>query len=140
MISLRSNITQKVLSYFFLHPKSELYINEMVQLLNVDCGNLVRKLQELEKEGLLRSEWKGNQKYYSLNQSYPLIKEYKKIFLKTAGVEYELKKVLSEVKNIQEAYIYNCSPRDKRELKKIIYQHFDYIVSEWDKFKEAGNE
>ena len=42
--------------------------------------------------------------------------------------------------NIQEAYIYNCLPRDKRELKKIIYQHFDYIASEWDKFKEAGNE
>ena len=42
--------------------------------------------------------------------------------------------------NIQEAYIYNYSPRDKRELKKIIYQHFDYIASEWDKFKEAENE
>ncbi len=41
--------------------------------------------------------------------------------------------------NIQEAYIYNCSPRDKRELKKIIYQHFDYIVSEWNNFRETGN-
>ncbi len=27
----------------------------------------------------------------------------------------------------------------KRELKKIIYQHFDYIVSEWNNFKETGN-
>ena len=38
---------------------------------------------------------------------------------------------------IIEAYLYNLLPRDKREIKKIIYQHFDYIASEWGKFKEG---
>ena len=33
--------------------------------------------------------------------------------------------------NIREAYGYNLSPRDRREVRKIIFEHFDYIVSEW---------
>ncbi len=37
---------------------------------------------------------------------------------------------------ITEAYNYNLSPKDKREIKKIIYLHFDYLVSEWYKFQE----
>lgn len=26
------------------------------------------------------------------------------------------------------------APQAKREIKKIIYEHFDYIVSEWNKY------
>ncbi|RKX76549.1 MAG: hypothetical protein DRP87_11580 [Spirochaetes bacterium] len=40
---------------------------------------------------------------------------------------------------ISEAYTYNLSPRDTREIKKIIYQHFDYLVSEWGRFQEGKN-
>lgn len=29
---------------------------------------------------------------------------------------------------------YNLTPHAKREIKKIIYDHFDYIVSEWKKY------
>ena len=35
---------------------------------------------------------------------------------------------------IKEALSYNLTPQAKREIKKIIYEHFDYIVIEWDKF------
>lgn len=33
-----------------------------------------------------------------------------------------------------EVISYNLSPPDKREVKKIIYEHFDYIVSEWQRY------
>jgi hypothetical protein len=26
--------------------------------------------------------------------------------------------------------------KDKREVRKIIFEHFEYIESEWDKFEE----
>lgn len=39
-----------------------------------------------------------------------------------------------------EAYAYNLSPADKRTVRKIIFQHFDYIVAEWDNFQETRNE
>jgi len=35
---------------------------------------------------------------------------------------------------IIEAFAYNLSPSAKREIKRIIYQHFDYIVEQWNEF------
>ena len=32
---------------------------------------------------------------------------------------------------IYEAFSFNMSPASKREIKKIIYQHFDLIVEAW---------
>jgi fructose-1,6-bisphosphatase len=42
---------------------------------------------------------------------------------------------------VVEVISYNLSPSDKREVKKIIYEHFDYIVTEWNRYfnkKEHG--
>ena len=33
--------------------------------------------------------------------------------------------------SIEEAFCYNFTPAAKREIKKIIYQHFDLIVDAW---------
>ena len=38
-----------------------------------------------------------------------------------------------------EANSYSMSPADKRTVRSIIYQHFDYIVSEWNRFQEQQN-
>ena len=35
---------------------------------------------------------------------------------------------------IKSALEYNLTPQARREIKKIIYEHFDYIVTEWNKF------
>ena len=37
---------------------------------------------------------------------------------------------------ITEAFAYKFSPRDKREVKKIIYEHLDYIIDQWNKFQK----
>lgn len=115
MISFRSKIVQTLFNYFFLHDKEELYVNQMARLFKVDRGNLVRKLHELEKEGLLKSEFKGNQRYYSLNSNYPLLNEYKKIVLKTIGIEHELKMIFSRIKGIKHLYIFGSYAADRME-------------------------
>jgi hypothetical protein len=38
-----------------------------------------------------------------------------------------------------EAHSYNMSPADKRTVRKIIFEHFDYIVSQWSKFQKEKN-
>jgi len=38
-----------------------------------------------------------------------------------------------------EAHAYNMRPADKRTVRRIIFEHFDYIVSEWRKFQEKKN-
>lgn len=40
---------------------------------------------------------------------------------------------------ITSALEYNLSPQARREIKKIIYEHFDYIVAEWKNFFKTGN-
>ncbi len=38
-----------------------------------------------------------------------------------------------------EAHAYNMSQADRRIVRRIIFEHFDYIVSEWSKFQEKQN-
>jgi hypothetical protein len=40
--------------------------------------------------------------------------------------------------DIDEAYSYNLSVSDKREVKKIIFEYFELIEKEWDKFQKKG--
>jgi len=41
---------------------------------------------------------------------------------------------------VTEAHAYGMSPADRRTVRSIIFQHFDYIVSEWTKFQELKND
>lgn len=113
MISLRSEVTKKLLNYYFINPQESLYVNELSRKLNLDKRNLVKKLKELEKNGILKSQIRKNLKLYSINKSYPLYKEYKNIILKTAGLEDRLRKVMKEVAGIVEAYIYGSYAKNK---------------------------
>jgi hypothetical protein len=38
-----------------------------------------------------------------------------------------------------QAHAYNLSPADKRTVRRIIFEHFDYIVTEWNRFQERKN-
>ena len=72
MISLISKITRELLNYFFVNPHEGLYVNELAIKLMLDKRNLVKKLRELEKEGILKSQKRGNLKLYSININFPL--------------------------------------------------------------------
>ena len=37
---------------------------------------------------------------------------------------------------VAEAFSYRMTGKDKREVKRIIFEYFEYIESEWDKFEE----
>lgn len=115
MISLRSKIAEAVLSYFFLHPDEEMYINEMADRFSLDSGNLTRKLGEIEKEGLLKSRVSGKQKYYSLNKKFPLYPEYRKILLKTVGVEHQLRQALSACGCVRKAFLFGSYAKDRMD-------------------------
>ncbi|MBU0534082.1 MAG: nucleotidyltransferase domain-containing protein [Candidatus Omnitrophica bacterium] len=106
MISLKSQITKKLLNYFFLNPQESLYVNELSRNLALDKRNLVKKIKELEKESVLKSQKRGNLKLYHINKGYPLYNEYKQIILKTIGFEENLKNTIKDVNGIKNAYIY----------------------------------
>ncbi|MEW6187536.1 MAG: DUF4160 domain-containing protein [Thermodesulfobacteriota bacterium] len=37
--------------------------------------------------------------------------------------------------DIDEAFSFHMSEKDKRQIRKIIYDHFEYIESQWDDFQ-----
>ena len=37
--------------------------------------------------------------------------------------------------DIQVAFAFNMSQRDTRQIRKIIFEHFDYIVGQWNEFQ-----
>jgi hypothetical protein len=47
----------------------------------------------------------------------------------------QLKETLEIEKDLDEAFTYNMSPRDHRQIRKIIYEHFEYIEQQWDEFQ-----
>lgn len=106
MFSVRSKITLAVLRFFFVNPQKEAYINELARQLDLDSGNLTRKLIELEKEGILKSRTQADVRYFALNKSFPLLKEYKSIVLKAVGVEELLRQAFQNISQIHEAYIF----------------------------------
>jgi hypothetical protein len=55
----------------------------------------------------------------------------------TAGREAEAKYWLDiDGYEVAEAHAYSLSPADKRTVRRIIFAHFDYIVTEWERFQE----
>ena len=115
MLSLRSKITQKILNYFMLKPGQENYVNDLARILNLESGNLTRKLLELEKEGILKNRWQGSQRYYSLNKDFPLLKEYKNIILKTVGFEQMLKTALKKIPGIKKAVVFGSYAQNQMD-------------------------
>ncbi len=124
MISVKSKITKSILNFFFLHEDESFYLNEIARNLCLDKRNLVKKLKEIEEEGLFSSQLRGNQRHYQLNKKYPLYKEYKKIIAKTIGLEEELRQILKNIKGIKEAYIFGSYAKDKID----VFSDIDVLV------------
>jgi len=115
MIGLKSKLTQRLLSYLFLHKDQAFYINELARQLRVDDGNLTRKLHELAEKGLLKVEPKGNLTYFRLNSQFPLLGEYERIIQQTVGLEATLRETLAAVKGVHEAYLYGSYAANQLE-------------------------
>ena len=48
--------------------------------------------------------------------------------------------LIRDLFDLDEAYAFGMSPRDKREIKKIIFEHFEYIEERWDEFERRRNQ
>lgn len=97
MIPLKSQITTKVLNYYFINPHVRHYVNELSRILELDPKNLYRKLNQLEEEGVLKSEFTGKQRYFSLNKNSKVGRAYKELFLQTVGLEEQIRKAIKKV-------------------------------------------
>jgi len=115
MISLRSKVAIKLLDYYFLNPDAQHYINELARILGLDPKNTEAKLKEFEEKGLLKSEFRGKERYFFLAKDNPILEHYRQIFLKTYGIEKSLKDIMEDIKGLNEAYIFGSYAADKMD-------------------------
>ena len=43
--------------------------------------------------------------------------------------------LITETFDLEEAYFFNMKPKDNREIRKIIFDHFEYIEQKWNEFQ-----
>ncbi|MBU2574765.1 MAG: nucleotidyltransferase domain-containing protein [Elusimicrobia bacterium] len=106
MVGFRSKVARKALNYFFHNEYSELYVNEAARLFREEPKNVYRMLVLFEREGMLKSRFKGRERYFSANNAAPEYKNYKAVFLHTAGVERLIKDALAGLLGLTSAYIF----------------------------------
>ena len=110
---MSTKLRSKLLSYLFTHPGESYYVRELAGLINEDPGNLSRELRRYEAEGLLSHSFKGRIKLYSLDKTYPMFEEVKKIVFKTEGGEGALRRIIAGFDGIDFACIYGSYAKNK---------------------------
>lgn len=143
----KSGLRKKTLLYFFSNPQSSLYVREIAQILNVDVSNLAKELSRLEEEGIFVSNLRGNQKYFTLDKTYPLYNELRSIVSKTIGFEGGIKALLNNMEGILCAFIYGSfaqgkeHPQSDIDLLIIGSPNEDKLLEKIDAFeKKLGRE
>jgi predicted nucleotidyltransferase len=116
----KSRLRNKILLHFFTNVDDEMYLREMALRLKEDPGNLSKELSKLEQEGIFISQYRGKQKYFFLNKSYPLFNELKSIIFKTIGIQGSLQNIINEISGIVSAFIYGSFTTGKENASSDI--------------------
>ena len=133
----------ELLRLFLTNPDQSFYIQEIGRILGKKPGIFQRTLNNLEKEGILVSEYKANARYFKTNKNYPLYKELKSIVFKTVGVSGSLKEALKNVGGINFSFIYGSYAKAKEnylsdiDLVVIGNPNEDLLIKELDKLEDA---
>ena len=115
MISLRSELRRKVLTFFYVNRNARVYVRQLAAALDADSTNLSRELARLQQEGFLRSESEGRQLYYSINRDYPYLKPVFALLQGSVGIEPTLRRTLQSVRGIRSAWIFGSFAKNEAD-------------------------
>jgi len=129
-----SKLRVKLLDVFLKTPAASFYVRELSRKIKEDATNISRELRNLEAAGLLISEIRGNQKYYSVSEGFFLYPELKAMIFKTTGAQGLLKRALQELKGIESAFIYGSYATGKEAA----HSDIDVLIVGKPNLRELG--
>jgi predicted nucleotidyltransferase len=138
----KSKTREALFRLYFTNPDKSYYLRELERELDIPVSMLRKELLSLEKSGIFSSSRKANLSYYSLNKSYPLHDELKTIVFKTIGIKGLLIKTLSDIKNIETAFIYGSYAKNQYNAKSDVDLFIignvdeDKLISKIDKIEK----
>jgi predicted nucleotidyltransferase len=115
MISLRSGLRRKLLTFFYVNRSARVYVRQLAVALAADSTNVSRELARLAREGLLRAETEGRQLYYTINRDYPYLKPVFALLQGSIGIEPELRHALQSVPGIQQAWLFGSFAKNEAD-------------------------
>lgn len=119
--SLFSKTKRRLLALIFLNPEKQYYLIEIARLTGISQGTLHREIKPLIYDGILQSEKRGSQIYYSVNKSNPIYAELRGIIYKTFGVSDVLTLALKPLKKkIKLAFIYGSIAKGEETARSDI--------------------
>lgn len=95
-----------ILGIFFANLGKSFYLRELGRMVGKEPGVFQKDINKLESDGLLKSDFRGNSRFFELNKQYPLYQEVRSIIKKTGGLEKQLSSSLRQIKGIRQAFIY----------------------------------
>jgi len=80
--------TNQLLLYklFLSYPNRQFYMQEIGHILEKKPGVFQRTLNNIEDDGFVKSEFKANARFFSLNKEYLILKEITSIIKKTSPI------------------------------------------------------
>ncbi len=103
---------RKILALFFLNQDRQYYFSEIARLTGTRQGVVQRELKTLSEAGILISERRGIQKFYTVNKNVPIYPDLRNIVFKTFGVIDQIRKALEPLaKKINIAFVYGSFAR-----------------------------
>jgi len=154
----------KILGFFLFNPRKEVHINGLARELKIGAGTVKHYCDAFLKENILLSHTQGNQRIFSLNNNYFLVKELKKTFglvlLKDKGLEELVSKGTSSmaiygsfasgefdnnsdldllflglIDDIDRVQVSKFSKEIKREVQVVFYSW-----AKWEKMKKENHQ
>lgn len=111
----------EILKLLLLNPKNSYYQREIEQLINLPVRAVQREMKNLHQIDLVVTKVRGNRRYYSVNQNFPIYEELKSILLKTVAFGDVLREVLNQQHNhIKLAFIYGSYAQQTENIQSDI--------------------
>jgi predicted nucleotidyltransferase len=105
-MSLFTKTQAEILALLFAHQGEEYYLSQIGEVLGKQPGVFQRGINALERDGIIKSRKKGNQRLFSINKGYVLLNEVQGIVNKTSGVEGALREFVHGIDKIEIALIF----------------------------------
>lgn len=102
----KSKIRKRIILLFIYNQNKEFYLSQISKLVHTSVGTAQRELNRLLDSGFIFMRKKGGLNIYKLNKNYAILEEVQSIVKKTFGIEAELKRQLSRIKNITFAFLF----------------------------------
>jgi predicted nucleotidyltransferase len=111
--ALFSDSQSKVYRWLFGQPDRSYHLSELRRLTGLGSASLQRELNRLASAGLIRSEHRGNMRYFQAHAQSPVYAELVALTRKTLGVVPVLQEALAPLlPKLQAAWVYGSVARE----------------------------